>query len=151
MIVEVDHGDLFGAPVQAILNPVNTEGAMGAGLALEFRRRYPKMYDEYREVCLRRMLEIGTLHWWHTGDAQPKFVVNFPTKRQWREASRLEWIDAGLRTLRTQVVTRNVESLAIPALGCGLGGLPWVQVRTKIYERFRSLIAVDVHVYPPIT
>jgi O-acetyl-ADP-ribose deacetylase (regulator of RNase III) len=149
VIFEVDDGDLFDAPVQAVLNPVNTEGAMGAGLALEFRGRYPKMYDEYRDVCMRRMLDIGTLHWWHTGEAQPKFVVNFPTKRRWREPSRLEWIDAGLETLRAQVEARDVESLAIPALGCGLGGLQWDKVRAKIFKQFRSLVTVEVRLYPP--
>lgn len=149
MIIEVDSGDLFDASAEALINPVNTEGAMGAGLALTFRARYPAMFREYAEVCQRRMLEVGTLHWWHTGEPQPRFVVNFPTKKRWREPSQLIWIDAGLQTLRAQVEARSIESLAMPALGCGLGGLPWDKVRAKIHQRLRSLVDVDVFLYPP--
>lgn len=149
MIIEVGAGDLFTSAAEALINPVNTEGTMGAGLALKFRERYPAMCQEYIEVCKRRMLEVGTLHWWHTGETNPKFVVNFPTKRLWREPSRLEWIDAGLETLCAQVKARNVESLALPALGCGLGGLPWDKVRAKIYKRLRSLVGIEVYLYPP--
>jgi O-acetyl-ADP-ribose deacetylase (regulator of RNase III) len=149
MIVEVTTGDLFTSAAEALINPVNTEGAMGAGLALTFRSRYPAMYQEYLEVCKRHMLEVGTLHWWPTGATEPRFVVNFPTKKLWKEPSRLEWIDAGLQTLRTQVEARNVESVAIPALGCGLGGLKWDAVRRKIRERLRPLAGVDIFIYPP--
>jgi O-acetyl-ADP-ribose deacetylase (regulator of RNase III) len=149
VIIEVTTGDLFTSSADALINPVNTEGAMGAGLALKFRAAYPEMFGEYLEVCKRRMLEVGTLHWWHTGGTEPRFVVNFPTKKLWREPSRLEWIDRGLQTLRAQVEARNVESLAIPALGCGLGGLPWDKVRDKIFLRLRPLIGVDVFLYPP--
>jgi O-acetyl-ADP-ribose deacetylase (regulator of RNase III) len=149
VIIEVTTGDLFTSAAEALINPVNTEGAMGAGLALQFRAAYPAMFQEYLEVCSRRMLEVGTLHWWHTGNTEPRFIVNFPTKKLWREPSRLEWIDAGLQTLRAQVEARSVESVALPALGCGLGGLPWDKVRAKIHLRLRSLVGVDVYVYPP--
>lgn len=149
MITEVTSGDLFSSAAEALVNPVNTEGAMGAGLALTFRAKYPAMFQEYLVVCQRRMLEVGTLHWWRTGTTNPKFVINFPTKRQWREPSQLEWIDAGLQTLRAQVEARTIESVALPALGCGLGGLPWAKVRAKIFLRLRPLVDVDVYVYPP--
>jgi O-acetyl-ADP-ribose deacetylase (regulator of RNase III) len=148
VITEVTDRGLFDVTAEALVNPVNTQGAMGAGLALTFRKQYPKMFEEYRQVCERRMLDIGVLHWWQTGEPAPRFVVNFPTKRQWREPSRLSWIDTGLVTLRQQVEDRQIMSVAIPALGCGLGGLSWDGVRAKILEHFRFLY-IDVFVFPP--
>jgi O-acetyl-ADP-ribose deacetylase (regulator of RNase III) len=148
VIIEVESGSLFDATVQALVNPVNTEGTMGAGLALEFRQRYPDMCREYAEVCRRRMLDVGTLHWWHTGSTDRRFIINFPVKRLWQEPSKLIWIDAGLQTLCTQVELRDIRSLALPALGCEDGGLAWRNVRQKIFEHLRSL-PVDVYLYPP--
>lgn len=149
VIIQVRTGDLFTSAAEVLVNPVNTEGTMGAGLALKFRERYPAMHQEYIEVCKRRMLEVGMLHWWPTGSANPRFIVNFPTKKLWKEPSQLQWIDAGLQTLCAQMEARSIESLAIPALGCGLGGLPWKKVRAKMYERLRPLVGVEVYLYPP--
>jgi O-acetyl-ADP-ribose deacetylase (regulator of RNase III) len=149
VIDEIKSGDLFKAQTEALVNPVNTEGVMGAGLAREFRRRYPVMYQEYAQICKRRMLYIGAVHFWPTGENQPRFIVNLPTKRTWREASQPEWIDAGLVELRTQLEIRDIWSVAIPALGCGLGGLQWDRVRSLVYRTFGATNLIRVCLYPP--
>lgn len=148
MVVEVPNEDLFQASVDALVNPVNTHGVMGAGLAREFRLRHPAMFQEYRRICDRGMLDVGQMHFWLTGQLQPRFIVNFPTKRDWREPSRLPWVRAGLEELARQVVLRQIPSIAVPALGCGLGGLDWATVRREVWTMFRPL-ATEVHLYPP--
>lgn len=149
MLKVVESGSLFDSDAEALVNPVNTEGIMGAGLAKEFRRRWPVMYQEYAQICRRGMLDVGMMHFWLTGSLIPRFVVNFPTKRQWREPSCLEWVDMGLVELATQMEIRNIQSIAMPALGCGLGGLPWEDVERLVRRRFAANWFVRVHLYAP--
>lgn len=143
------YGDLLQAQVDALVNPVNTVGVMGAGLALQFRAAFPRLAAEYEQVCARGHLRTGQMHVWLTGVPQPKFVVNFPTKQHWREPSTIGYINSGLKDLVAQIRIRSIESVAIPALGCGLGGLEWTQVRPRIVKAFRELPDVTVHLYPP--
>ena len=115
-------GDLFAQNVAAIVNPVNCVGVMGAGLALAFRERHPNMYAEYQRACAAGDLRPGQIH---TYEVRPgRWIINFPTKDHWRDPSQLEFIVAGLKALATFANKQRLGSIALPALGCGLGGLP---------------------------
>ena len=149
MSVIVKKGDIFDEPVEALVNPVNCEGAAGRGLARAFRDRFPSNYREYRVACARRELDIGRLFVYETGLAQPLYIVNFPTKRQWRSQSRLGYIDAGLGDLIDQVQRHSIRSLALPALGCGLGGLDWQVVMPLIVKAALLMPEVRVTVFEP--
>lgn len=146
-------GDILTANVEALVNPVNTKGVMGAGLALQFKRKYPDVYQEYRVACRQRALDVGYIKVHQLkrapGVIRPRIVVSFPTKRHWQKPSRLEWIDQGLVRLRGTVETLIIRSIAIPPLGCGLGGLQWADVRELIVERLGGLDGVDVVLYVP--
>lgn len=123
-MIEWVHGDIIQADADAIVNPVNTVGVAGAGLALQFRRAYPENFWAYKQAC-RDGLHVGSLHVYETGRGVPRFVVNFPTKRDWRELSKLSDIKAGLERLVEIIPEYGMKSVALPPLGCGLGGLDW--------------------------
>lgn len=114
---------MFAAEVAAITNPINIAGAMGAGLALAFRRRYPAMFADYRSRVAAGTLEMGEPYLWRA-PAGPA-VINFPTKRHWRDRSHFTDITAGITRLEDLAPEWGLESLAVPALGCGLGGIDW--------------------------
>jgi O-acetyl-ADP-ribose deacetylase (regulator of RNase III) len=142
---------LFESPAETWVNAVNCVGVMGKGLALEFKIRFPEMFSEYKAVCDRGELRSGILHVHEfAADLRPRFIINFPTKRHWRDPSRLEDIKTGLVALRTEIERRKLKSIAIPALGCGLGGLPWEQVRAVIEDTLTGIENVQVFVYPPL-
>ncbi len=141
-------GNIFDANVEALVNPVNTVGVVGTGLALQFKHRYPGMYREYYASCLRGEFKIGRVLV-YTVFGYPRLVVNFPTKRHYQDPSKLEWIDAGLVDLHALIEELIIRSIAIPALGCGLGGLDWPDVRQLIVERLGEFTEVDILLYAP--
>lgn len=130
-MIEYRTGDLFTSGCEGLVNPINTYGAMGAGLALEFRRRWPAMYACYKEACRHRTIETGKVWVWTPRAGKP-VVLGFPTKRDWRKPSRLEWIAEGLFDLGRVIHLYKLGSVAVPALGVGLGGLDWTSVRACI-------------------
>lgn len=142
-------GSLFDCSARALVNPVNCEGVMGKGLALDFKHRFPAVFDDYRLACRRKILAPGQLHTFQLEDG--RWIINFPTKDAWRQPSRLAYITAGLPVLVDFVRLNAIESIAIPALGCGLGGLSWSVVRAKIVEAFSEIPTgyVDVKLFPP--
>lgn len=147
-MIEYTSGDLLAADTEALVNPVNTSGHMGKGLALEVRRRYPANYKAYRAAALRGELVVGKMMVWEEATLQGRrVVINFPTKRHWRGNSRLEYIDEGLLDLRRVLVEREIRSVAVPALGCGLGGLRWVDVRPRVEAALSDLVSTRVLVY----
>jgi O-acetyl-ADP-ribose deacetylase (regulator of RNase III) len=158
MIELYTRGSIFRVGAQAITNPVNTVGTMGAGLAKEFKRRYPKMNETYVQKCKRDEIQVGHVWIWDEGipksvpypytDVPPRYIVNFPTKEHWWNPSQLEWISAGLDDLRSQVTLLSIESLALPALGCGHGGLDFQVVNALIEEKLGDL-ALPIIVFQP--
>lgn len=142
-------GNLLADDAEALVNTVNTVGVMGKGIALQFKRAYPDMFRDYERAAKVGQLQIGRMHVWATGAMAPRFIINFPTKRHWREASRVADIDAGLADLVRVVDELGIRSIAIPPLGCGNGGLDWGIVVPRIEQAFASLDEVDVRVYPP--
>lgn len=137
--------NIFDSNAQALVNPVNCVGVMGAGLARQFAKRYPKMLREYQEVCRDGELKPGLMHVYRLHNQ--RYIINFPTKNHWREKSRLEYIVSGLEELSVVLQEYMIDSIAIPALGCGLGGLDWEDVR-PLLEGFRPE-GVRVEIYPP--
>jgi len=138
-MLEFVKGNMFDAPADIRVNTVNCVGVMGAGVALAFKQRYPGMFKDYRRDCKHGRVQPGTMHIWKslTGD----WIINFPTKRDWREPSRYEDIDAGLDNLRSYLNDVGPVTIALPALGCGHGGLDWDRVSRMIRDKLDGVDA----------
>lgn len=149
--MHLTQGNLLLAPVAALVNTVNTEGVMGKGLALQFRQAYELNYKLYRQACKEGRVRVGEMFVTETGVAfGPRYIINFPTKRHWKEASRMEYITTGLEALKTVLRELGIESVALPPLGCGNGGLDWDEVRPVIEASLRELEGeVDVLLFAP--
>jgi O-acetyl-ADP-ribose deacetylase (regulator of RNase III) len=139
-------GNLFTSPAKVLVNTVNTVGVMGKGLAKQFKTFYPEMFVEYQQLCERGELQPGRLHYYRGIN---KDVLNFPTKRNWRQPSRIEDIEAGLRTFVDQYETYSIDSVAFPQLGCGNGELDWESQVRPLMERYLGPlpIAIYIHLY----
>lgn len=143
-------GNLLEADVEAVVNTVNTVGVMGRGIALMFKDRYPENFKAYAAACKAGEVQIGRIWVTPTGELSgPKWIINFPTKRHWRQPSRLEWIEEGLRDLARVVRERNIRSLALPPLGCGNGGLDWRDVRPLIERAAAEMPEIEVVAFEP--
>lgn len=145
MGIEFVHGDIFRANVEALVDPVNCVGIMGKGLAREFRRRFPGASEEYMHFCRKGGMVPGRLH---ISSEKGVVVIALPTKRHWRDPSYMQDIEAGLETLAKDVKRLEIKSIALPALGCGNGGLPWKDIKRVIEKHLGSLKA-RVLVYEP--
>ena len=144
------NGDLFESGAEAIVNPVNTHGVMGKGLALQFKKRFPGNFAAYKEACRNGDVRTGEMFLFREmNDRGAVWVVNFPTKEHWRGKSKMEWVENGLRDLRRQIQELGWKSIALPAIGCGLGGLPWGEVKKRIEEELLGLEEVQIIVFPP--
>jgi O-acetyl-ADP-ribose deacetylase (regulator of RNase III) len=144
------HGNLLEDPADALVNTVNCVGVMGKGIALMFRERFPKNTETYRRACEANAVHVGRML--VTNDDSPwglRWVINFPTKKHWRDPSELEWVREGLKDLVRVVREYGIRSVALPALGCGNGGLEWSQVRPEIEAALGDLPGVEVTVYRP--
>ena len=127
------NANIFETRCEALVNPVNCVGVSGAGLALAFKQRHPAHFASYRNACLSGRLRPGTVHIDDLGpDTLPRYLVAFPTKRHWRDRSRLDDIEHATHALARAIAERDIRSIAIPRLGAGLGGLPWDTVRRTI-------------------
>lgn len=148
MIIE-QSGNLLEADVDALVNTVNTVGIMGKGIALQFRRAYPAMFKDYERAAKRGEIQLGSMHIWETGLIDgPRFVINFPTKGHWRSGSRVADIASGLDDLTTVIRDLGIESIALPPLGCGNGGLLWSEVEPLIREKLSDL-EVRIELFAP--
>lgn len=149
-MVQYKQGDLLQAPVEALVNTVNTVGVMGKGVALQFKRAYPENYRAYEAACRKAQVQIGRIFVFDRGPlSRPRYILNFPTKKHWRQPSRLEYVREGLADLVRQVAELGIRSLALPPLGVGNGGLDWAVVRPLIEEAFAGLPEVEVWVFEP--
>lgn len=149
-MIESQQGDILHADAEALVNTVNCVGIMGRGIALQFRKAFPENYKVYKAACDRKEVQPGKMLVFDLNRLQhPRFIINFPTKRHWKNNSRIEDIQAGLAALVEDVRRLKVHSIAIPPLGCGLGGLNWDEVRPLIEHAFHDLPDVRVLVYEP--
>lgn len=143
-------GNLLEADVEALVNTVNCVGFMGKGIALQFKQAWPDNFDAYAKASKTGEIRPGRVFIWETGRIiNPKFIINFPTKRHWRGRSRIEDIKSGLRALIGGVRRLGIHSVAVPPLGCGNGGLNWKDVRPLIEAAFAELPDVKVSLYSP--
>ncbi|MBY0310915.1 MAG: macro domain-containing protein [Phycisphaerales bacterium] len=149
-MIENAQGNLLQAGAEALVNTVNCEGVMGKGIALQFKQAYPEMAKAYEKACTRGDVVPGRMQVWETGAlAGPKYIINFPTKREWYKKSRYEDIQSGLAALVAEIQRLKIESIAVPPLGCGNGGLSWAKVRPMIEAAFAALPGVRVLLFAP--
>lgn len=150
-MVRLTFGNLLKADAQALVNTVNTEGVMGKGIALQFKQAYPAMYKAYEQACKSGEVRLGHVHVYDLGGlvGGTRWIINFPTKGHWRSKSKLTDIQNGLNDLVAKVRELQICSIALPPLGCGLGGLEWEEVRPLIESAFSELKNVDVLLFPP--
>lgn len=160
---EFKSGDLLESKMQALVNTVNCVGVMGKGIALGFKNAYPDMYTDYVRRCKRNAVQLGQPYLYPephlnlslplaetSGNlevAHPK-IINFPTKKHWRSGSKIEDVKSGLRFLADRIPEWGIESLAIPPLGCGNGGLDWCEVGPVI-QTFAESLDLPVEIYVP--
>jgi O-acetyl-ADP-ribose deacetylase (regulator of RNase III)/uncharacterized protein YwgA len=144
--IKIITGDMFDSGAQTLVNTVNTEGVMGKGVALQFKNRFPDMFEDYVARCARGEVSLGRPYIYR--ERLYPWIVNFPTKKHWRSISRLEDIETGLGYLGAHYREWGVTSLAVPPLGCGEGGLEWRVVGRILYERL-SQFDIPVMLYAP--
>ena len=143
-------GDIFNDTPEALVNAVNCVGVMGRGIALQFKRAFPENFKAYAARCKRNEVRLGQMYVFETGTiVPPQYIINFPTKRQWRGKSRIEDIESGLQSLVQEIRSRGIRSIAIPPLGSGLGGLDWRSVRTRMEAVLDTLDQVEIVIYEP--
>lgn len=143
-------GNIFASDAQALVNPVNCVGVMGSGLALAFKQRYRENFSAYVEACGRREVVLGRMFITRCPSLfSDRYIINFPTKDHWRMPSRLCNIEAGLQDLRCVILRLSLRSIAIPALGCGRGGLAWEDVRPLIIGHLYPVNDCAVLIYEP--
>ena len=149
-MLELTRGDILKADAEALVNTVNCVGVMGRGIALQFRKAFPENFKAYKSVCDKKQLHPGIMFVYDLNRFQnPRYVINFPTKRHWKGKSKIKNIESGLEALVQEVSKRNIRSIAIPPLGCGLGALDWNQVKQIIEKVFNALPDVHVLLYEP--
>jgi len=149
-VIEYKTGNILEADVEALVNTVNCVGIMGRGIALQFKRAFPANFRAYELACKRDEVQPGRMFVFESQTlGNPRFIINFPTKRHWRGKSRMEDIEAGLQALAKEIRTRNIHAIAIPPLASGLGGLSWLEVRPRIERALSDLRDVKVIVFEP--
>lgn len=149
-MIEYRTGNILDADAEALVNSVNCVGIMGRGIALQFKEAYPANFEAYRDACAHGDVQPGRMFVFKTNAlTNPKYIINFPTKRHWRGKSRIEDIQSGLEALAGEIRALNIRSIAIPPLGSGLGGLDWKQVRPRIEAALRSFDVVRVILFEP--
>lgn len=149
-MIEPTQGNLLEADAEALVNTVNCVGVMGKGIALQFKQAFPENFTHYAKVCKEKQMNPGRMLVFETGSMlNPKYIINFPTKRHWKGKSKMEDIDSGLVDLIAQVKRFHIQSIAIPPLGAGLGGLNWSEVKQRIEAAFAELPDVRVLLFEP--
>lgn len=149
-MIEYKYGDLLNEDAEALVNTVNCVGIMGRGIALQFKKAFPENFKTYVQACKKNEVQPGKMCVFETKQpTNPRYIINFPTKRHWRGKSHIEDIEAGLKALVNTIHQYGIRSIAIPPLGSGLGGLDWVIVRPRIESVLRLLDDVHVIIYEP--
>lgn len=149
-MIQYKTGDILAEPAEALVNTVNCVGFMGRGIALQFKKAWPANFKAYAAACGRHEVQPGRMFVFETGSlTPPRLIINFPTKRHWRGKSRIEDIESGLLALVEEIRNRGIQSIAVPPLGAGLGGLHWPEVRARIERRLGDLPGVEVIVFEP--
>lgn len=150
MMISFTKGNLLEANTDALVNTVNTVGVMGKGIALMFKEAFPENFEAYEVACKHGHVHVGKMFVTERRQLMgPKWIINFPTKKHWRNSSKIEWIEEGLEDLKRVIVEYGIESVAVPPLGSGNGGLEWEAVRPLIERVLGGLSGVNVFIYEP--
>ncbi len=149
-MIHYKKGDLFESGAEALVNTVNTVGVMGKGIALQFKNMFPDNFKIYSNACKKKELKVGQLLVTEEIKlfAERKIIINFPTKTNWRQPSKYEYVEDGLVELINVIKEKNIKSIAIPPLGAGNGGLNWNKVK-QILERHLSDVSCEIFIYEP--
>ena len=149
-MIEYKTGDILAEEAEALVNTVNCVGVMGRGIALQFKRAFPENFKAYAARCQRKAMQPGRVFVFETGQlTNPRYIINFPSKRHWRGKSRMEDIESGLVSLAQEIRSRGIRSVAIPPLGSGLGGLNWPEVRVRLEGALKEFEDVKVVIFKP--
>jgi O-acetyl-ADP-ribose deacetylase (regulator of RNase III) len=148
-MIEFKQGNLFDENAEAVVNTVNCVGVMGKSIAVQFKQAFPENFAQYKRACTGKAVQPGRMFIVRTGRLFPQYIINFPTKRHWKEKSRLEDIKVGLVALVAETRKLVIKSLAIPPLCCGNGGLAWSEVKPLTEEAFSILPDVRAIVFEP--
>ena len=143
-------GDILKAEADALVNTVNCVGVMGRGIALQFKNAFPANFKAYAQACARGEVQPGRMFIVETGMMAPRYIINFPTKRHWRGKSRMEDVEDGLKALVADIERLRIQTIAVPPLGAGLGGLAWDSVKASIVQALGGLSDTRVIVYEPV-
>lgn len=148
-MIKYTKGNLLDSNSEALVNTVNTVGVMGKGIALQFKNRFPNNYNIYRDACRTGSLRTGQVLVVQEGDLlNQRTIINFPTKAHWKNKSEYSYIETGLIALKSAIEKHQINSIAIPPLGCGNGGLDWGVVKIMIEEKLNDL-PIDICIYEP--
>ncbi len=149
-MIKYKKGNILNEPADAIVNTVNCVGVMGRGIALQFKKAYPQNFTAYKKACDNGNVKPGEMFIFPLNTLlQPKYIINFPTKRHWKGKSHIADIEKGLSALKEDIIKLGIKSIAIPPLGCGLGGLDWAKVKLKIENELKQLNDVEIIVFEP--
>ena len=149
-MIQIKRGDLLSEDVDALVNTVNCVGVMGKGIALQFKQAFPDNFKEYKKACDRGDVRIGSMFIIHVDTLfEKKIIINFPTKKHWKEKSKIEYIEAGMDDLLRKISDLHITSIAIPPLGCGNGGLEWKIVKSLIQHKLAKLENVNAFLFAP--
>jgi O-acetyl-ADP-ribose deacetylase (regulator of RNase III) len=149
MTIILKQGDIFKSKCEALVNPVNCEGVMGAGLALKFKQKFPINYRVYREKCLNGSISPYNPIYVSLEQENGKIIFHVVTKDKWVEKSSLLLVENSLTMLSSILANRPDLSIAIPALGCGLGGLNWEEVEPLMRKHLINL-SNYIEIYKPL-
>lgn len=149
-MIQYQTGNLLESNAQALVNTVNTVGVMGKGIALQFKNLFPNNFKRYALACKANEIQVGKL--FITEDTSlyggKKLIINFPTKTDWRKPSEYSYIENGLVDLVKVISENNIESIAIPPLGAGNGGLDWMKVNA-LMEKYLANVPCEVQIFTP--
>ena len=137
-------GDLFTSPAKVLVNTVNTVGVMGKGIAYDFKRIYPEMFEQYQYFCEQGMFNVGQLWLYKTPH---KWILNFPTKKHWRGKSKIEYLEAGLQKFADTYDSKSMLSVSFPMLGCGHGELDWEKEAQPLMEHYLVNLPIEIFIH----
>jgi O-acetyl-ADP-ribose deacetylase (regulator of RNase III) len=145
-----EKGDMFAKPTMAYVNPVNCIGVSGKGLAAVFKQKFPDNEEAYVQASKEGLIKVGKVFLFERKVHPPVSIFNFPTKKHWKNPSELSYIEEGLVSLLNLVASKRIESISVPALGCGLGGLSWEEVKPLLVQGFSLVPYTSFYLFEPL-
>ena len=147
MPITIKSGDMFTTEAKVLVNTINCVGAMGKGIALIHKQRYPEQYESYRKQCEAKKIHTGKVYFWRgTSGGYDKDVLLFPTKDHWKNPSEISYIKTGLQAFVEKYQKFGITSIAFPKLGCSNGGLKWEDVKPIMLE-YLSDLPIEIEIW----